>query len=374
MKKIAVSLLLSMLFASTIYAQESQFNPILTGVPSLTITPDARAGGMGDLGVATTPDVNSQHWNPAKYAFMDSRAGVGISYTPWLRELVGDIYLAYLAGYYKINENQAVSASLRYFSLGEVNLTDIGGGILSKVHPNEFAIDVAYSLMLSEKFSGAVALRYIRSDLGVNDDLRSPGNAIAADVAAYYKTLIPMGTGDADLAFGANLSNIGSKISYDDGNTSNFLPTTFRLGGSFGYPFDEYNKLSINADISKVMVIRRPMGESVTETSKEMQDYYSTSGIGGFFQSFGEFSADDIMWSVGAEYSYQDQFFLRTGYFHETYLSGGRQYFTFGAGFKMNVFAIDAGYVVSRAQTSPLNNTLRFTLSFNLDGLRQLMN
>ncbi|MDR1698402.1 MAG: type IX secretion system outer membrane channel protein PorV [Prevotellaceae bacterium] len=377
MKKITVSLLLMLLASTGAYAQvNDQLNPILTGVPSLTIAPDARAGAMGDAGAATMPDVNSQHWNAAKYVFMESDGGVGLSYTPWLRELVGDINLAYLAGYYKIAPNQAVSASLRYFSLGDVTMTGEGNPpqVLGDAKPNEFAIDVAYSLLLSENISGAVTLRYIRSDLNIssmdNNNTYTPANAIAADIAAYYKTLVPMANGDADLAFGAGLSNIGSKISYDDNNTSTFLPTNFRLGGSFGYPFDEYNKISINADINKLMVIRKPQAE---ETSKEMQDYYSTSGVGAIFQSFGEFSADDITYSLGAEYSYQDQFFLRAGYFHESEVAGNRRFYTMGAGFKMNVFSIDAGYVIAAAQTSPLDNTLRFSLSFNLDGLRGLM-
>jgi hypothetical protein len=372
MKKIAVSLLM-LLASAGIYAQvNDQLNPILTGVPSLTIAPDARAGAMGDAGVATTPDVNSQHWNPAKYAFMESGGGFGLSYTPWLRELVGGIDLAYVAGYYKVNPSQAISASLRYFSLGDVPMTaDNGDTDLGMAKPNEFALDLGYSILLTEQLSGAVALRYIRSDLNTNNDLMSPANAIGADVAFYYKTFVPMASGDADLAFGANLSNIGSKVTYDEGETSNFLPTNFRLGGAFGYPFDEYNKLSITADINKLMVIRRPLG--FEETSPEMQDYYDTGAVAGIFQSFGEFKASDITYSVGAEYSYQNQFFLRTGYFHESESAGNRRFFTFGAGFKMNVFAIDAGYVIAAAQTSPLDNMLRFSLSFNLDGIRELM-
>ena len=374
MKKFAVSLLVMLLASAGVYAEkiDDRLDPILTGVPSLTITPDARAGSMGDAGVATSPDVNSQHWNPAKYAFMESSAGVGLSYTPWLSALVHDIYLAYVAGYYKINPNQAISASLRYFSLGDVQITDKDSPVATMTaKPNEFAIDVAYSLLLSEKFSGAVALRYIHSDLNVARDDMSPANAIAADVAFYYKSLIPMAGGDAPLSFGVDISNIGSKVSYDSGNTSAFLPTNFRLGGAFGYPFDEYNKLSITADINKLLVIRRPIG--LTETDPEMVDYYNTSGIAGIFKSFGEFKASDIMFSVGAEYSYQDQFFVRAGYFNESAPAGNRKYYTFGAGFKMNVFAIDAGYVLAAAQNSPLNNTLRFSLSFNIDGIRELL-
>ena len=262
MKKTFFILLSALFISYSAFAQvepNEQLNPLITGVPSLTITPDSRGGGMGDVGAATTPDINSQHWNPAKYAFMESPAGFSFSYTPWLSKLVSDINLLYAAGYWKFDELQSVSASLRFFSLGEIKLTgerpedDYG-----TAHPNELAFDLAYSRLLSEKWSAAVAFRYIRSDLnnGINNsaDPMYPGNAIAADVATYYRTPIEMSTGDANLAFGLNISNIGSKISYDQNLTSIFIPTNLKFGGSFDYPFDDYNKISVSADINKLLV------------------------------------------------------------------------------------------------------------------------
>jgi len=388
MKKICLSVLSTLFISFAAFAQvepNAQLNPVLTGVPSLTITPDARAGGMGDVGVATNPDVNSQYWNPAKYAFMDSRAGFSFSYTPWLSKLVSDINLLYASGYWKFDEQQSVSASLRYFSLGEIKLTgerpedDYG-----TAHPNELAFDLAYSRLLSEKWSAAVAFRYIRSDLSVHNTIEPmyPGNAFAADVAAYYRTPITLSTGDANLAFGLNISNIGSKISYDQNITSLFIPTNLRLGGSFEYPFDAYNKISINADLNKLLVptpIKQKDGESDTDYDTRLNEYYQTGPIAGIFKSFsdapGGMSEEikEIMWSAGAEYSYNNQFFVRGGYFHESAMKGNRKYYTVGVGFKLNMFQLDAAYLISAAQSNPLDQTLRFTLGFDLNGLKNLM-
>ena len=388
MRNLRISLILSvLLFACGIsFAQDmkNQFNPITTGVNSLGIAPDSRGGSMGDLGAATEPDANSQYWNPAKYPFTISRAGLSISYTPWLRKLVNDIDLAYLAGYFRLGDYQAISASLRYFSLGEVPMTGAGGENNGSISPYEMAVDVAYSRMLSQTFSAAVALRYIYSDLAYKQDEDvSPGSAFAADIALYYNNYVMMGQRECMLAFGLNLSNIGSKISYDGGNTSAFLPTNFRLGGSLMIPIDEYNTFSINADLNKLMVPTMPKqgaDEADTDyTDRLQEEYFDQSPIKGIFKSFsdapGGFKEElqEIQVSVGAEYTYHNQFSVRAGYHHESANKGNRKYFTAGAGFKMSVFSLDAAYLISTAQSNPLDQTLRFTLSFDLDGIRDIL-
>lgn len=379
------------MYVAAVNAQDvkNQLNPVYHGVTSLAIAPDARGGGLGDVGVATDPDVNSQYWNPAKYPFCISRAGVSLNYTPWLRSLTPDIDLANITGYYRIGNYDALSASLRYFSLGEV----IAGSEQDIIKPYEFAVDVAYSRMLSETFSAAVALRYIYSDLAYRaDDETTPGSAFAADIAMYHNGYIMMGNRECQLGWGLNISNIGSKISYDEGNTSEFLPTNLRLGASLLIPLDEYNRLAISADANKLLVPTRPtMEQYISETGADEQDYsgytswlqdegyYNISPISGIFKSFndapggGKEELQEIQWSVGAEYSYNDQFFLRAGYHYEHPNKGNRKYYTLGAGFKMNVFSIDAGYVISAAQNNPLDQTLRFSLSFDMDGIQDLL-
>ena len=392
MKKTYLMILSSLLLTLVVSAQEEvnkQLNPLVTGVPSLTITPDARAGGMGDVGVATSPDINSQHWNLSKYAFMDSPAGFTFSYTPWLSKLVNDINLLYAAGYWKFDEQQSVSASLRFFSLGEIKLTgERPDDDYGTAHPNELAFDLGYSRKLSDNLSAGVAFRYIRSDLnnGLNNtaDPMYPGNAIGADVAAYYRQPIEMSTGDANLALGLNVSNIGSKISYDQNLTSIFIPTNLRLGGSFEYPFDDYNKFSFSLDLNKLLVPTpvKPIGDETYDSPeylKRREEYDQTGPIAGIFKSFGDAPGGmseelkEIMWSVGAEYTYNNQFSVRGGYFNENELKGNRKYFTAGVGFKLNMFQLDAAYLISTAQSNPLDQTLRFTLGFNLDGLKNLM-
>lgn len=392
MKKTYLMILSSLLLTLVVSAQEEvnkQLNPLVTGVPSLTITPDARAGAMGDAGVATSPDINSQHWNLSKYAFMESPAGFTFSYTPWLSKLVNDINLLYAAGYWKFDEQQSVSASLRFFSLGEIKLTgERPDDDYGTAHPNELAFDLGYSRKLSDNLSAGVAFRYIRSDLnnGLNNtaDPMYPGNAIGADVAAYYRKPIEMSTGDANLALGLNVSNIGSKISYDQNLTSIFIPTNFRLGGSFEYPFDDYNKFSFNLDLNKLLVPTpvKPIGDETYDSPeylKRHEEYDQTGPIAGIFKSFGDAPGGmseelkEIMWSVGAEYTYNNQFSVRGGYFNENELKGNRKYFTAGVGFKLNMFQLDAAYLISTAQSNPLDQTLRFTLGFNLDGLKNLM-
>lgn len=381
----------SLLTVFTTWAQDkSKFAPVNTAVPSLSIAPDARAGAMGDNGASTTPDINSQYWNPAKYAFMYSKAGVSLSYTPWLRKLVNDVALANLSGYYKIGDNdlQAIGASLRYFSLGDISSSSTGNPEDQgySVSPYEMAFDVSYSRKLSESYSMAVAMRYIRSDMGqdAQDESRVPGNAFAADIAGYLEKYVVLGQAEALWSLGFNVSNIGTKISYNGGTTNEFLPTTLRLGTGLLYPIDDFNRIGLYLDLSKYLVPSLPYltegatDEERAEYDKKKLEYNDVSGISGIFKSFGDspdgFKGElqEVMVSIGAEYSYNDQFFLRGGYFYENANKGNRQYFSVGAGFRMSVFQLDAAYLVSTVQSNPLDQTLRFTLSFDMDGIKNL--
>lgn len=382
-----MTLLLAVVSAG-VFAQDKMdmFNPVNTSVTSQTIAPDARAAGMGDVGVATDPDVNSQYWNPAKYPFCISRAGVSLNYTPWLRQLVSDMDLAYLSGYYRIGDYSAVSASLRYFSLGEVmteydSTTGESSGMT--INPYEMSFDVAYSLMLSEKFSIAAAVRWIYSDLTYNyTDDTSPGSAFAADIACYYNNYINIGARECQLGIGLNISNIGSKITFGGSEDSEFIPTNMRLGVALMVPIDEYNRFTIAADANKLLVPTYPKqeeGESTEAYQQRVQkDYYDVSSISGIFKSFGDAPGgfkeelQEVNWSVGAEYVYNDKFTLRAGYHHESENKGNRKYFTVGAGFRMSAFSLDCGYVIATAKSNPLDQTLRFTLGFDMDGLKDL--
>lgn len=356
------------------------FNPVTTSVTSQSIAPDARSAGMGDVGVATDPDVVSQYWNPAKYPFNISRAGVAINYTPWLRQLVSDIDLAYVSGYYRIGDYSAVSASLRYFSLGEVQMSNDEN---LTINPYEMSFDVAYSLMLSENFSLGAAVRWIYSDLTYDfTSDTAPGSAFAADLSCYYQNYLNIGQRECQLGLGLNISNIGSKISFGGDNNSEFIPTNMRLGASLMVPIDEYNRFTIAADANKLLVPTYPKqneGESTEAYQERVQkDYYDVSSISGIFKSFGDAPGgfkeelQEIQWSVGAEYIYHDKFALRAGYHHESENKGNRKYFTVGAGFKMSVFSLDAGYVIATAKSNPLDQTLRFSLSFDMDGIKDL--
>ena len=364
--------------------KKNMFNPVNTSVTSQSIAPDARAAGMGDVGAATDPDVNSQYWNPAKYPFNISRAGVSLNYTPWLRQLVNDMDLAYMAGYYRIGDYSAVSGSLRYFSLGEVIMgSSVTADDGMTIKPYELSIDVAYSLMLSEKFSLAAGVRWIYSDLTYDySEDTSPGSAFAADIALYYQNYINLGARECQLGLGMNISNIGSKISFGGDDRSEFIPTNLRLGASLMVPIDEYNRFSIAADANKLLVPTYPKindGESTSDYEDRVQrEYYDVSSISGIFKSFsdapGGFKEElqEIQWSVGAEYTYHDQFSVRAGYHHESENKGNRKYFTVGAGFRMSVFALDAGYVIATAKSNPLDQTLRFSLTFDMDGIKDL--
>lgn len=383
--RILTTCLLLLLLSHEAQAQDKQdmFNPINTSVTSQTIAPDARAAGMGDVGAATDPDVNSQYWNPAKYPFTISRAGLSVNYTPWLRQLVSDMDLAYLSGYYRIGEYSAISSSLRYFSLGEVMLSYDSTDPSMTINPYEMSFDVAYSMMLSEKLSWSAGLRFIYSDLTYDyTDDTTPGTAFAADVALYYQDFLNLGSRECQVGLGLNVSNIGSKITFGGDDNAEFIPTNLRLGASLMVPVDEYNRFTIAADANKLLVPTYPKqneGESSEEYAvRKQKEYYDVSSISGMFKSFNDApngfkeEMQEIQWSVGAEYIYHDQFALRAGYHHESENKGNRKYFTVGAGFKMNVFSLDAGYVIATAKSNPLDQTLRFTLTFDMDGLKDL--
>ena len=396
--RIGVLVIILNFFASVamIWGQD---NPSLLqmAVPSLNIAPDAR-GGMGDMGAATLPDINSQYWNAAKYAFMGSKAGVSLSYTPWLRKLVNDVALVNMTGYYKLGNSdlQAISASLRYFSLGEVNIWENIGEVPYGLNPYEMAFDVAYSRKLSESYSMAVTLRYIRSDMGTDqNDESNAGNAFSADISGYLtkeekekyvQNYIEEGdfSGNGSIkifpvwSFGFNLSNIGSKISYDGGNTNQYLPAKLTLGTGLLYPIDDYNQIGVYLDLNKYMVPYAPQkeeGETDADYQTRVDDYKSWSSLSGMLKSFTDSPnglLKEIMVSVGAEYSYNQQFFVRGGYFYENANVGNRKYFSVGAGFRMSVFQLDAAYLISTVPQNPLDQTLRFSLSFDMDGIKNL--
>lgn len=373
--------------------KNEDFNPVNTGVTTLSITPDARGSAMGNLGAATDPDVNSQFWNPSKYAFAYSKGAVAVSYTPWLRKIVNDIFLADVSGYWKLGsgDNQALSASFRYFSLGEVTgETDQEGNAIQTINPYEFAIDLGYSRKLSEKFSMGVVMRYILSDLSYDSaysgESSTAASAFSVDLSGYFVTYPMVGRNECQFSWGFDISNIGTKVSYDHGTNYAFLPTNLRLGTQFMFPLADYNTLSIGLDLNKLLVPTMPRekdydmntieGQTAYEEAKEKWD--NMSPITGIFKSFsdapGGFSEElkEINVSIGAEYAYNQQFFARMGYNYENAMKGGRSYFTFGAGFSLNVVQLDASYMLATAQSSPLDQTMRFTLSFDMEGLGDL--
>jgi len=388
MKKFSLLIIISLsLFSGMdkVLAQSttSGANVITSGVPFLTITPDSRSGAMGDAGVAISADANSQFWNPAKYAFSSSEMGVALSYTPWLWNLgIRDISLAYLVGYKRLDDQQTMSASLRYFTLGDIQFMDQYGEAQGSQSPNEFAIDVGYTRRLTDNFSGAVALRYIRSDLTggqlVNGTETHAGNSYAADVAFYYQNQIRVSRKNSTIAAGINISNIGSKISYTDGETKDFIPTNLKLGFSYTTEMDQYNTITFAFDANKLLV-PTPSKDSLLVGGVTIPMGYSNdkSPIAGIFSSFsdapGGMSEEfkEINFSLGTEYWYNKQFALRAGFYYEDVNKGNRKFFTAGAGLKMNVFALDFSYLLPVSQMSPLANTLRFTLSFDFDAFNK---
>lgn len=364
-------------------AEARYFNPVTTAVPSLQISPDARAAGMGDVGVSSTPDPYSQYWNPAKFAFIDSKAGVTMGYTPWLSRLVDGIALMQVGGYTKLGDegNQAVGASLRYFTMGKLTKWGGDGMSLGELHPNEFAIDASYARKLSSDFSLAVALRYIHSDQGNRDEGAQPGSAFAADIAGYHQTHVALNDVECLWTNGFNLRNIGTKISFDGGATSAFIPANLGLGTGLAYPIDEENVISVNIEANKLLVPTppKPLVPTPSVATEDAQRYQKTSAIAGIFKSFadapGGFSEEfkEIRWGLGAEYNYGDKFFVRAGYSYLHPEKGNLQFFTAGAGFRMSAFRIDASYLVSTIADNPLDQTLRFTLAFDMDGIRGLL-
>ena len=393
---IAIALLISI--PNIMWAQDEDiteetiqtFTPITTGVSFLTVAPDARGGGLGDVGAATAPDTDAQYWNPAKYAFISAEGGATVSYVPWLRKLVSDIDLVSASGYYKIKDVQTVAASFRFFSLGNVLIQKEPGDQGLNVKPYDLAVDVSYSRILTKNFSMGVALRFIWSDLtggySADGEYVEPGWSIAADISGYYGQKVPFDWGTGFGAFGFNISNIGKKVEYGDYRSAAFLPTNLRLGGSFTMPIDQYNHISLNVDLNKLLVPSRPIYNADIETEEEYQarldEYYNMDPITGIGRSFIDMpdgtpydfaqQIKKVNFSLGLEYDYNEQFFGRIGYYNESKQMGNRKYMTFGAGFKLNVFSLDVAYVLSVTKNNPLDQTLRFTLGFNMNGLKVL--
>lgn len=357
---------------------EDYLNTVTTAVPFLRIAPDARSGSMGDVGVATSPDAASIFWNNSKMAFIEDNSGLAITYTPWLSNLVNDIFLAYVNGFWKVDKLSTVSGSLRYFSLGNITFTDQNGQVLQDFRPNEFAIDAGYARKLSDNFSAGLVLKYIFSNLAsgqfVNGIPIKPANGVAADISLFYTNEFEMGDNDAFFNAGMNISNIGNKVTYTSSTERDYIPTNLGVGTSIGVNFDDYNKLSWSIDFNKLLV---PTPDTLDETGQlGVLDYKEYSVISGIFtsfsdapQGFGE-ELSEINIGTGLEYWYNNQFAVRGGYFFEDPSKGGRQFFTLGLGLRYNVFGLDFSYLIpSSNQQNPLDNTLRFTLSFDFEAL-----
>lgn len=366
------------------FGQDNTINVVTSAVPFLRISPDARAGAMGDIGVATSPDANSSFWNQAKLPFMETKGGLSLTYTPWLKDLgVNDVFLASLAGYYKLDDQSAISASLRYFNLGEIEFTDFSGNPLSKGKPTEVAIDLGYSRKFSERWAIGAALRYINSNLARGYASSSgveykAGNTVAGDLAVYYNGVDDIGKG---LRFGLALTNLGGKISYtSNALEKDYIPANFGIGVSYTAAFDENNKIMMGLDVNKLMVPTPPVpvstgNDSLDQITNEnlLTDYRNKGVVNSWFSSFADSDNElaEYQFSVGAEYSYADQFFVRTGYFYENKDKGNRKYFGAGIGIKFNVFGLDFSYLIpsgNGVNRNPLSNTLRFSLLFNFDG------
>ena len=351
-------------------------NTITTAVPFLLIAPDSRAGGMGDVGVATTPDANSIHWNPAKLAFASNDMGASISYVPWLRALVPDINLSYITGYQKLDNNQAVALEMRYFTLGDITFTNITGDVVGQYKPHEFALGGSYARMLSDQFSLAISGRYIYSNLTGGQSAGGietvAGKSIATDLAGFYQKPVRMVGKDMDLAIGLNISNIGSKVSYTETSIRDFIPINMRLGTSLNSEIDDYNKILLAFDINKLLVPTPPIIEAGEIKLGQSTDVGVVSGI---FQSFSDAPGGlqeelrEINYSIGSEYWYADQFAIRAGYFFEHDTKGGRKFFTFGSGVKYSAFTLDFSYLINATTdagvTNPLANTMRFSMIWN---------
>jgi len=392
-----ISTILVLVFSFSAFSQDvsgideigrNNLNTITTAVPFLLISPDSRAGGMGDVGVATSPDANSLHWNPAKYSFIDQEVGFAVSYVPWLRNLVPDINLSYISGYKKLNKNEVIAMELRYFTLGDITFTDVIGNNLGQYKPSEFAIGSSYSRKLSDQFSLAISARYIYSNLtggqSAGGIATNAGQSIAADVAGYYVKDIRIAKKDMELAFGANISNIGNKISYTETSTRDFIPINLRLGTALNADLDEYNKISFAFDLNKLLVPTPPIYNDSINDQIDFGKDPNVSVVSGIFQSFGDapggFNEEmrEINFSIGTEYWYDNQFAIRAGYFNEHNTKGGRKFFTFGSGVKYNVFALDFSYLINASRAingnNPLANTMRFTLTFDFGQMQNVVN
>jgi Type IX secretion system protein PorV len=371
--KLTAGILLFCGFTSAVKAQVTPINVVTTAVPFLRISPDARAGGMGDVGIATSPDVYAGFWNAGKVSFNSCNGGVGATYTPWLKDLVSDVYLANLYGYYKFADNQAIYGSLRYFSLGSIEFTDNLGNPLTKGRPREFGIDIGYSRKLNAKNGIGIALKYINSDLAnglaVSGTTYKTGNSVAADLGWYHDGKKASGNG---LAWGITISNIGAKIAYtNNADAKDFIPTNLGLGLTYTKKYNEKNSISFGVDINKLLVPTPPAVGDVPGLAA----YRKKSVIGSMFSSFGDapdgFGEEikEFQVGLGAEYWYNHQFALRAGYFYENKNKGNRRYFTAGLGLKYNVFGFNFAYLVptgSGVSRNPLSNTIRFSVLFDL--------
>lgn len=360
--------------AQTTQSDGKRSNTIQTAAPFLLITPDARSGAMGDVGVAISPDANSLHWNPAKMAFLDKPTGLSASYTPWLRNLVPDVDLGYLTMYHRLDSRNTIGGALRYFSYGSIQLTDNSQNDIGVYSPNEFSIEGTYSRKFGDSFSLGTAIRYIRSSLSngqFNGQDIQPATALAADASAYYKTGTILLGRDAELAFGLNISNIGSKMSYSDNGSKSFLPTNMKLGGASTFMLDDLSTITFALDLNKLLVPTSPIRDANGQiiSGKDPDRSVPSAIFGSFTDAPGGFSEEisEISYSAGAEYWYNKQFAIRSGYFYETPTKGDRRYFTVGAGLKYNVFNLDFAYLLANQQTSPLAQTLRFSLVFNFE-------
>ncbi len=360
--------------AQTTQSDGKRSNTIQTAAPFLLITPDARSGAMGDVGVAISPDANSLHWNPAKMAFLDKPTGLSASYTPWLRNLVPDVDLGYLTIYHRLDKRNTIGGALRYFSYGSIQLTDNSQNDIGVYSPNEFSIEGTYSRKFGNDFSLGTAIRYIRSSLSngqFNGQDIQPATALAADASAYYKTGTVLLGRDAEVAFGLNVSNIGTKMSYTNNGSKSFLPTNMKLGTATTFMLDELSTLTFALDLNKLLVPTSPIRDASGRiiSGKDPERSVPSAIFGSFSDAPGGFSEEisEISYSAGAEYWYNKQFAIRSGYFYETPTKGDRRYFTVGAGLKYNVFNIDFAYILANQQTSPLAQTLRFSLVFNFE-------
>ena len=389
MKKILISLAVVLCLSMSAKAADDTMNPLITSMPSLSIAPDARAAGMGDVGVATEADFNSQYWNPAKYAYMYSKGGITANYTPWLRKLVGDIDLAYLAGFYNFGDLAGgIGASFTYFSMGDVSLTDSKGQELQKVRPNEWALDLSYFRKLHEYVSMSVAVRFLYSDLnnGVNSSTGESGATemhpawtMAADIGLYYRQPIELPMGTSNFSLGFTIKNLGGKMTYDK-VTSNFIPASMNIGVGYELPCDKYNFLTFNLEANKMLVPSRKSKYASDGIEYTGEQYSQINPAKGWFQSFADAPGgskeefNEVRWGAGIEYSYNKQFFARAGYSYENYYKGNRNYLTFGAGFHLSIVTLDVSYCVGLAATNPLDQTMRFTLGFDLAGIKDLVN